>query len=70
MTNFGVYVELDNTVEGLVHVSRLSDNELTVINGIDLVDLFSGKSWRLGDPMKVKVIGVSVSAGNVDFEPA
>ncbi|MCI6639847.1 MAG: ribonuclease R [Pygmaiobacter massiliensis] len=70
VTNFGVYVELDNTVEGLVHVSHLSDNELMVINNISLVDPLSQKSWRIGDHMKVKLIGVSISAGNVDFAPA
>lgn len=70
VTNFGVYVELENTVEGLIHVSRLSDSELTVVNNISLVDSVGGKSWRIGDHLKVKLIGVSIPAGNVDFEPA
>ncbi|MEG0804644.1 MAG: S1 RNA-binding domain-containing protein, partial [Pygmaiobacter sp.] len=66
VTNFGIYVELANTVEGLVHISRLSEGEMTVVNNISLVDTLSGRSYRIGDKVKVKLIGVSVSAGNVD----
>lgn len=68
VTSFGIYVELANTVEGLVHISHLSDGEMSVVNNISLVDVLSGKSYRIGDPVKVRLIGVSVSAGNVDFE--
>ena len=68
VTNFGIYIELDNTVEGLVHVSRLSTNQMTLANGMSLVDSLTGKSYRIGDQVKVKLIGVSISAGNVDFE--
>ena len=68
VTNFGIYIELDNTVEGLVHVSRLSTNQMTLANGMSLVDSLTGKSYRIGDSVKVKLIGVSISAGNVDFE--
>ncbi len=68
VTNFGIYVELENTVEGLIHVSRLSDGEMTLANSMSLVDSLTGKSYRIGDPVRVKLIGVSVSAGNVDFD--
>lgn len=68
VTNFGIYVELENTVEGLVHVSRLSNGEMTLANSMSLVDSLTGKSYRIGDPVRVKLIGVSVSAGNVDFD--
>lgn len=68
VTSFGIYVELANTVEGLIHISHLSDGEMSVVNNISLVDVLSGKSYRIGDPVKVRLIGVSVSAGNIDFE--
>ncbi|MPN23321.1 Ribonuclease R [bioreactor metagenome] len=55
-------------MEGLVHVSRLSTNQMTLANGMSLVDSLTGKSYRIGDSVKVKLIGVSISAGNVDFE--
>ena len=70
VTNFGIYVELENTVEGLVHVSRLSDGEMNLSNSMALVDSLTGKSYRIGDPVRVRLIGVSISAGNVDFELA
>lgn len=67
VTNFGIYVELDNTIEGLVHVSRLSDGEMNLVDNMALVDSLNGKRYRIGDPVRVKLIGVSISAGNVDF---
>ena len=63
-------MELENTVEGLVHVSRLSDGEMNLSNSMALVDSLTGKSYRIGDPVRVRLIGVSISAGNVDFELA
>lgn len=70
VTNFGIYVELDNTVEGLIHVSRLSDGEMTVVNNITLVDALAGKRYSIGDAVRVRLLGVSISSGNVDFELA
>ena len=70
VTNFGIYVELENTVEGLVHVSRLSDGEMNLSNSMALVDSLTGKSYRIGGPVRVRLIGGSISAGNVDFELA
>lgn len=56
VTGWGVYVELPNTVEGLVHVSKLQEdffyyNE----NTCELVGESTGKSYKLGMPVKVCV---------------
>ena len=70
VTQFGLYVELPNTVEGLVRAQALSENALTLIEGVALRDILSGREWRLGGVMRVRVAGVDVSQGNVDFVPA
>lgn len=67
---FGIYVELENTVEGLIHVSHLSSDHMDLVEGISLTDPIMGKSYRIGDAVKVKVISVNVSQGNVDFDLA
>ena len=66
---FGVYVQLANTVEGLMSIRNLPgdwdfDGSLTMTSRI------GGKKLRLGDKVRVKVLGADVSAGNVDFGPA
>ena len=70
VTQFGLYVELPNTVEGLVRAQALSENALTLTEGVALRDILSGREWRLGGVMRVRVAGVDVSQGNVDFVPA
>ena len=70
ITQFGLYVELPNTVEGLVRAQALSENALTLTEGVALRDILSGREWRLGGVMRVRVAGVDVSQGNVDFVPA
>lgn len=70
VTQFGVYVELPNTVEGLIRAQALSENMLTLTEGAALRDTLTGKEWRIGDAMRVCVAGVNVAQGNVDFVPA
>lgn len=67
---FGIYVELANTVEGLVHVSRLSGEHLDLVEGFFLLNPLTGQSYRIGDEVEVVVVGVDVSRGNVDFDLA
>lgn len=65
--SFGVYVQLDNSVEGMIHVSQLSDRPLDLVEGIALAEPATGESWRLGDTVQVRVAAVDVAHGNVDF---
>ena len=57
-------------LEGLVRAQALSENALTLTEGVALRDILSGREWRLGGVMRVRVAGVDVSQGNVDFVPA
>lgn len=69
ITSWGIYVELPNTVEGLVHVSRLSGdyfhyNEATY----EMIGESTGRTYKLGEPLKVQVIGTDRYSRTVDFD--
>ncbi len=67
VVRFGIYVELDNTVEGLIHITHLPGRNLELVEGVALVDPATGQGYRLGDTVRVKVAGADISQGNVDF---
>ena len=66
--SFGVYVELDNTAEGLVHVSLIDMVNPILQEGFRLYCPVTGKKYTIGDTVKVKVIGTDILKGNIDFE--
>ncbi len=66
--SFGVYVELDNTAEGLVHVSLTDMVNPILQEGFCLYCPVTGKKYTIGDTVKVKVIGTDILKGNIDFE--
>ena len=55
ITPRGVFVELDNTVEGFVPAAQLCKGEPQVIDGVSMLDPLTGKSWMLGSSMKIQV---------------
>ncbi len=63
----GLYVELANTVEGLLKVENLPAGEYSFDEMIQYKNTLDGKTYRIGDAIKIKCIGVDVSAGNIDF---
>ena len=67
VANYGFYVELDNSVEGMVSVHDLPEGEYQLEEGIELKELRSGKVYRIGQLHQVKVASVNVSAGQVNF---
>lgn len=70
VTQFGIYVALENSVEGLVHISHLDKGHLKLQDGIALADAVTGARYQIGEPIRVRVSGVHVAQGNVDFVPA
>ena len=63
----GIYVELPNTVEGLIANENLPQGEYVLDDGIALTEKNSGKRYGIGDTVSVQVAAVDVSAGHVDF---
>ncbi len=68
ITPRGVFVELDNTVEGFVPAAQLCKGEPQVIDGVSMLDPLTGKSWMLGSSMKIQVTAADVALGRIDFE--
>ena len=68
--SYGIYVVLDNTVEGLVHISLLDMYNPVLQEGYSLSCAITGENYRIGDTVSVKVIGTDILNGNVDFAMA
>ncbi|NQV30859.1 MAG: ribonuclease R [Candidatus Marinimicrobia bacterium] len=68
--HFGFFVELaESFVDGLVHAGSLKDDYYEYREqDYSLTGKRTRKSYRLGDPVEVKVVSVSVSEGLADFE--
>ncbi len=71
VTSFGIFVELDQIhVEGLVHVTSLS-NDYYHFEPIHhrLLGERTGKVYRLGDPIRIRVLRVDLDERKIDLEP-
>ncbi|MCR2050150.1 ribonuclease R [Acetatifactor muris] len=71
ITAWGIYVELPNTVEGLVHVSRLPGDYFYYNESkCEMIGEATGRSYRLGMPVKVSVRAADRFSRTVDFDVA
>ena len=71
VTNFGLFVELDNTVEGLIPISELKDDYYFYNEkAASLTGERNRKSYRLGDQIDIVVRGVDREEGKISFAPA
>jgi ribonuclease R len=69
VTSFGIFVELDNMVEGLVHVTTMVDDFYEYDeNKLSLTGRHTGRSFRIGDSVKVKLEHVNLDERKLDFE--
>ncbi len=69
VTSFGMFIQLPNTVEGLIHISNLTDdfysfNEKT----LTLTGRGTHKQFKIGMPIKVTLINANVEQHQLDFE--
>ncbi len=64
----GIYVELQNTVEGMVSVATLPDGDYEVEHGVILTGACDGSVYTVGDKVRVKCTNVNVNGGFIDFE--
>lgn len=69
ITNFGIFVELPNTVEGLVHISNMTDDYYRFEDRMMvMIGERTGRQFRIGDEVKVRVANVVIEESSVDFE--
>ncbi|WOK46244.1 ribonuclease R [Streptococcus equi subsp. equi] len=68
VVKFGMFVELPNTIEGLVHITNLPEyyhyNERT----LSLKGERSGRVFRAGQPIRVRLVRADKETGDIDFD--
>ena len=68
VTAYGMYVRLENTVEGLVHLNTLTDDYYVFLpERMELAGKRSGKLYRIGMSVHGKVTGADKDERTVDF---
>ena len=69
LTNFGMFVQLENTVEGLVHFNNMLDDYYHFDEEkYYIIGERTNKIYRLGDIVKIRVMDADVARRNIDFE--
>ena len=69
VTNFGLFVELENTIEGLVHVSYMTDDYYRFDDRqMMMIGEHTGKQFRIGAEVTVRVVAVKPEESAIDFE--
>lgn len=68
ITKWGVYVELPNTIEGLVHVTNMTDDHYNYVEqSYEMVGERTGKTYQLGQTVRVKVVDTDLLQRTIDF---
>jgi len=70
VTQRGLFIELENGVEGFVPASSLTPSGTMLTEGVRLSDPVSGRNWSLGDTMMITIVRSDVNLGKIDFEVA
>ncbi|MBM7690994.1 ribonuclease R [Peribacillus deserti] len=69
VTSFGMFVELSNTIEGLVHVSVMNDDYYRFDDRhLAMIGERTGKVFRIGDEITIRVSNVNKDERAIDFE--
>ena len=68
ITGRGIFVELENTVEGMVSVDTMNDDRYEYDEkNMSLIGIRTGRSYSFGDRVSVQVGRVDKVSGNIDF---
>jgi len=69
ITNFGIFVELPNTIEGLVHISNMTDDYYRFDDRqMIMIGERTNRQFRIGDEVTVRVANVIIEESSIDFE--
>jgi ribonuclease R len=64
----GLYVELENTVEGLVRADSLTGDEFLYDGRMQFSGRNTGRRYRVGDAVSVVLLSADVPSGQIDFK--
>ncbi len=71
ITKWGMYVELPNTVEGMVHVANMSEDHYDYYEErYEMAGVHTGKVYKLGQKVRVRVLNADRMMRTIDFEIA
>lgn len=69
LTNFGMFVQLENTIEGLVPFSQMIDDYYQFDEeNLKIIGERTKKVYNLGDKVKIEVVGADIARRNIDFQ--
>ena len=69
VTEWGIYVELANCVEGMIPLREMTDDYYELDEaGHRVIGRASGKKYTLGDPVRIRVVRADKLACEIDFE--
>lgn len=66
--DFGFFVMLDDTCEGLVRIETLPNGQYYVNDLMTLKNNLTGEKYSVGERVTVRILNANVSSGKVDFE--
>ena len=69
VTNFAVFAELPNTIEGIMRIDSLPPDNYAFIEDKFLLKGIK-HSFRIGEPIRIKVVGCDYGSMRVQFAPA
>jgi ribonuclease R len=67
VTQRGIFVELENSVEGFVPIASIPNSNYRFDGALSMVDPHTGSRITIGTPMRVKVVSADVATGRIDF---
>ena len=71
ITQYGMYVELPNTIEGMIHVASLKDDYYYYDEEhYEMVGEKSNNKYKLGQKLMIRVLGIDMMKRTIDFELA
>jgi ribonuclease R len=68
VTDYGFYVLLENSVEGLVRINSLPDGNYDIDEGIAIIETTTNKTYAVGDKVEVICSKAAVEIGKIDFD--
>ena len=69
ITKWGMYVELPNTIEGLVHVTNMTDDHYEYNEErYEMMGMHTRKVYKLGEGLRVRVLDADRLMRTIDFK--